>query len=255
MKIDWRGGIGYGDFLTGLAYAHNCKLKYKTDIKFVLHWNHSKNYKPSTQDPETIIERCNYIGSLFPNDISILHKTDSLVPYRYINNLHENNPVHGMYNLNLSSTIYKNVIVTWRSSSNLTPVGKSKDPLTDIEWEYLYDWLRDLGYEIVEVTYRTPIKEVVDICKKCVGGIGYDGMIHQIFKLIQKPVILFCERHKLNKLLLPWAEMHYGIETFDDKSLFEKSANSLEIYQQTYLNFLKEYKDFTTHPLYNIPQN
>lgn len=254
MKIEWRGGIGYGDFVTGLAYAHNCAIKYNTDIEFIIHWNHSKDFKPSSADPETIISRCKYVYELFGTDnVTLTQIVNSKPDFRFINQFHEFNPLHGLYNLPLSCS-NTNTVVMWTSLSNINPVSKFKDPLNKHHWQIVKEILQDEGYEVKEVSYRTPIKEVVELCSNCVGGVGYDGSIHQIFKIIQKPVILFCERTELNKLLLPWATQYKNLEEFFlDESLFSKSAVELEKYQILYKDWIAEKKDYTKEKLFNIP--
>ena len=255
MNIEWRGGIGYGDFVTGLGYAHNCALKYETDIDFKIHWNHSKDYKPNPIDPETIIERCQYIYSLFQSEkVKLIQQTNSFPNFRFINQFHEFEPVHGMYNLSFKESLTENYVVMWNSLTNTTPVKKFKDPLTKKEWKMTKDIIKDFGYNVVEVDYRTPVVEVIDLCKNSVGGVGYDGSIHQIFKLIQKPVILFCERTSLNELLLPWATQYKTFaDFFSQDVLFDKSQQDLFKWQLQYKNWIAYKKDFTTEELYNIP--
>ena len=45
LDIEWKTGVGYGDFVTGLGYAHTTCLKYQTPVNINFHWNHSKDFK------------------------------------------------------------------------------------------------------------------------------------------------------------------------------------------------------------------
>lgn len=254
MLIEWRGGIGYGDFVTGLGYAHNCALKYQTNIDFKIHWDHDTEYKPNKNDPETILERCQYIYNLFDNNrVSLSQITNSKPSFRFINQFHEFNPLHGMHQLPLPVNQEKYVVM-WSSITNTTPVAKFKDPLTKKEWKMTKDIIKDFEYNVVEVDYRTPVTEVITLCKNAVGGVGYDGSIHQIFKLIQKPVILFCERTSLNELLLPWATQYKTFaDFFSQDVLFDKSQQDLFKWQLQYKDWINDKKDFTKEKLYNIP--
>lgn len=254
MKIEWRGGIGYGDFVTGLGYASNCTIKYNVDVDFIIHWDHNETYKPNPNDPETILERCQYVYELFCNKrMSLTQITNSKPNFRFINQFHEFDPVHGMYNLPLEHK-NKKYIVMWTSLNNTVPVKKFKDPLSKNDWLMVKDIVKDFGYDVIDIDYRTPIADVIDLCQNSAGGIGYDGSIHQIFKLIQKPIILFCERTELNKLLLPWATQYKNFEKFfHQDSLFEESKNNLIIWQEKHKQWLEKKIDYKTEYLYNIP--
>ena len=192
FDIQWRAGFGYGDFVSGLGYAHNASIKYNTKVNITFHWEHGSSYRESPQDPETIIERMWYIyGTMEKSEeVKIFVKTSSKPKYRFINHLDEFNPIHGLWNTTLHNT-YTNKVVLWRSKYNTFFPGTDKDPAHD-HWDKIIDWLTYLGYSVSEVTYRTPISDVMKDISECSFGIGYDGMIHQLFKYMWKPLIVLC---------------------------------------------------------------
>lgn len=213
--ITWRGGIGYGDTLNAITYSYSCTIKYNQPVYTNIIWPFPGNYKHSKNDPETVVDRFNYVAStmvqgthqVFFNHAFINKKT----PFRYINNLDEANPLQGVWYHNQTQTTTKKVVL-WSSRHNAEPVDRVKDPSIE-QWDYLIQWLTYIGYGVVEVTYRTPIKEVIQHINECCVGIGYDGMIHQFFKYLWKPIIVVCERFELNWLLVPQAAL---VKSIDD---------------------------------------
>lgn len=252
MKIEWKGGIGYGDFVTGLGYAHNCAVKYDTDIELVIHWPHEKNYYHHPLDPESQLDRCIYIYDLFLKKVKLRHIFNSTPWFRFLNNFHEFNPVHGMFDLSLT-TKKENYVLVWDSQKNSSVVGRHKDPLNKKEWNLVKETIQDYNYDVVEVNYRMPIKEVISLMASCSGGIGYNGCIQQIFKLIHKPVITFSLRPAYNKLVLPWTTHYENVGEFIlADNLFTESSKQLRKYQKIHNEFILDKQDYTKEKLYNI---
>jgi hypothetical protein len=254
FDIQWRSGFGYGDFVTGLGYAHNASVKYQTKVNLVLHWDHELDFKETAEDPETIIERMWYIYDTMvqsPN-VNIDVRVNSKPSYRFINNLDEFNPVHGLWNTSLPLS-YTNAVVLWRSKYNTYFPGIQKDPAHD-KWDDVIDWLISLGYDVHEVTYRTPVSEVIDKISKCAFGLGYDGMVHQLFKYMWKPLIVICERHKLNNLLIPQASLEKDVGGLVKRGLdfyINQSYNNINKFKRQHQKYLNETINPFTHPLYN----
>jgi len=255
LKIEWRSGFGYGDFVTGLGYAHNASIKYNTEVDINFHWNHDLDHRESKEDPETIVERMLYVYSTMvqDNNVHVNYTMNSKPEFRFINNVDEMNPLHGLWYTNLDTCNNKSVVM-WRSKFNTYFPGEVKDPIYD-RWDQVVQWLTDQGYTVHEVTYRTPVKEVIDKIKDCEFGIGYDGMVHQLFKYLWKPLIVVCERHQLNKLLVPQATL-----IRDEQSLYQKgieffvsdSKRNIEYFRDQLNKWVHLKQDIKNHPLYNV---
>lgn len=255
LKIEWRSGFGYGDFVTGLGYAHNASIKYDTEVNINFHWNHDLDYLESKDDPETIIERMYYVyGTMVPKtNVHVTHTPNSHPKYRFINNVDESNPLHGLWHTNLKLTTNKSVVL-WRSKFNTFFPGKAKDPIYN-RWDYVVKWLTDQGYDVQEVTYRTPIKEVIEKIRTCEFGIGYDGMIHQLFKYMWKPLIVICERHQLNKLLIPQALLikdEQSLYVNGIQSCVNQSNKKIAFYKNELNKWVHLKEDIKRHNLYNV---
>lgn len=245
--LKWRGGIGYGDTLNAITYSHSCTVRYNQPVYTTIHWPFPCNYKHSAQDPETVVDRFSYVANtmasgrynVFFNHV-FLNKTP---PFRYINNPDYDNPLHGVWYHNQQQSVTKKIVV-WSSRHNVESVGHFKDPSIEL-WDQLIDWLTNQGYQVVEVTYRTPIEEVIQHINECCVGIGYDGMIHQLFKYLWKPIIVVCERFELNQLLVPQAALvgsideiyNYGLDVLSKQSEINmrrvKKAHQRYLYANT----------------------
>ena len=255
LKIEWRSGFGYGDFVTGLGYAHNASIKYDTDVNINFHWKHDLDFKESPDDPETIIERMYYVYStMLPrNNVTVTHTTNSNPKYRFINNVDEFNPLHGLWHPNVKITNSKSVVL-WRSKYNLSFPGLDKDPIHD-RWDNVIRWLEQQNYKVHEVTYRTPIKEVIEKISSCEFGIGYSGMVHQLFKYMWKPLIVISNRHQFNKLTIPQATLlkdelelyRGGIDTHANQS-----RTKADLLRNKVIEWVQIKQDIRSHPLYNV---
>lgn len=257
FNVHWRSGFGYGDFITGLGYSHVASLKYLMPVDISFHWDHDIFYKTSSEDPETIIDRFNFIYSTMKQSslVKVKAETCSKFSARFINELDEFNPVHGLWYSNLPLS-YTRTVVLWRSKFNTYFPGIDKDPIFD-KWDYLIDYLEKKNFTIKEVTYRTPIIEVMNLISSCAFGVGYDGMVHQIFKYMWKPLLVFCNRSSLNNLLIPQAAQEKSYERFIQKGIdhyLDKSFQNIEKYRKLLDIYIHEKQDPTKHRLFNTAQ-
>lgn len=257
LEIEWRSQEGYGDFITGMCYAHSSVIKYQRPVKINFHWPNPKDFLLSDEDKESINYRFNVIlDYLRPVDgLTITHTYSSIPEYRFINELEEFNPIHGLWYPKHELITEPGLIVHWSSRHNLTFPGYHKDPLYDY-WEEIVDDLRKIGYNVVEVTYRTPIKEVMDLMCRCEFGLGYEGMIHQLFKFLWKPTVIASKRVSLTRLLQaqgciishPSQLLGQDIMPYVNES--KQRIKRLLVRHEQYLN---NKQDPTLHPLYNKP--
>lgn len=259
MLIEWKGGIGYGDFVTGLCYAHSWRIKSKESVEFVIHWKANKGFLYNKNDPETILERFEYIKSiLVPVDnLNITHKFNSAPEYRFINQFDEFNPLHGIWYNSLKKTQEKsNKVVVWTTKNNTEFPGIRKDPVNRY-WETIIKILKFDGYDVIEVDYRTPIKELINHIKTCSFGVGYKGMAYQLFKIMWKPLIVFTTIKNMTQIAIPWAYILDSPEKFinsDYTKFIKKSFDDMLMIEREHKIYLTEYVDVKKHELYNKQQ-
>jgi hypothetical protein len=257
FNIEWRSNIGYGDFITGLGYAHSATLKYQRPVHINFHWPHAKDIKQREDEPETLYERFNHILDYMKpvDNLTISHTWDSVPEWRFINELEEFNPLHGLWYPKQEPPVEKGLVVHWSSRHNLKFPGYHKDPVYD-HWPAVVDKIKSLGYNVVEVTYRTPIIEVMDLMYRCEFGIGYEGMIHQLFKFLWKPTIIASQRYDLTRLLAIQATIVSRPEHLLDGSIIGLVNNSKRRIQKVladHKKYMQDIQDPTKHRLYDKP--
>ena len=257
LDIEWRAGIGYGDFVTGLGYAYTSSQKYNTPVSITFYWDHSEDYLFSTEDNETIVNRCRYIESIMqPNPlVEVHHKYDTRLLYRFKNQLDEFNPLHGLWYSTLKREP-SNIVVVWTSRNNISFPGYDKDPAYDM-WDGIIEVVRSFGYDVREITYRTPVAEAMDLIRKCKFGIGYDGLAHQLFKFMWKPLIVCCKRTQLNRLLVPQASLVSDpFKLLNESFLKERVKESIlrvNITHKEHQQYIQTKQNYYEHRLFNTP--
>lgn len=254
--IEWRTGVGYGDFVTGLGYARNCTIRYQRPVTINFHWSHSKDFLFHKSDPETIINRCDYVNSVMlpVTNLHVVHTFSSFPKFRFINQLEEFNPLHGLSYASTNPTI-EPLVVLWTTEHNVSFPGSYKDPVHP-KWNLVKQHLLQSGFAVEEVTYRSPISTVVNLINRCCFGVGYDGLIHQMFKFMWKPLLVFCKRVELNTLLVPQAVIETTVENFINTPVndyIEKSKERMNKINRQYNQYLCERINPNEHPLYNTP--
>lgn len=258
FKISWRANEGYGDFITGLGYAHSSVIKYNMPVEITFHWPNSRSFKFGEHDVESNYERfCAILDYLKPvNDLTINHEFESIPEYRFINELEEFNPLHGLWYPKKEIAVEKGLVVVWTSKQNTYFPGYHKDPAYD-QWDEILDGLKTDGYRYEIVTYQTPIKTVLDLISRCEFGIGYEGMIHQLFKFSWRPSIVFSQRTKLSELLTPQA-ITLGNPNhliYNSPDIYVQQCKSLiKHLKKKHTEYVYDTQDPTKHKLFNIRQ-
>lgn len=255
FDIHWRAKIGYGDFITGIGYAHSSTIKYNRPVHITFHWPHGRDEKHSDLDPETMYERFNHIlGYMRPVEgLTISHEWNSVPNFRFYNELEEFNPLHGLWYPKVEPIVEKGLVVHWSSRHNIVFPGYHKDPIYD-HWPVVVDRLTDMGYNVKEITYRTPIVEAMDLINRCEFGIGYEGMIHQLFKFMWKPLVVASERLWLTRLLAIQAHIVSKPKQLvegDILKLVDISRNRIKRVLVDHNTYVNDIQDPTKHKFYN----
>jgi|688.fasta_scaffold01135_42 hypothetical protein len=253
FEVKWGTGVGYGDFVTGLGYAHGSAIKYETPVHIEFHWNHSKEHMFSPLDPETIVERCDYIYSIMSKlpQVSVSHQFNANPNFRFYNQLDEFNPMHGLWYTDMPDQTKKKHVAIWTTDFNISFPGHWKDPVNK-RWNDIRAKLSD--YVVEEITYRTPVKEAIEIINKCEFGIGYDGLAHQLFKFMWKPLFVFCDRKWLNNILVPQAILLSNADEFIDNrvdTLLVDAKAKVDLIRLKHQKYLSEKMKADEHPLFN----
>ena len=223
IKVEWRGTFGMGDCMMALNVCHLHAWNRDRKINLEMHWEHEEDYYHHFEEEETLVERMEYIHNFYLHKerVRITHKYNQKEGSKYFYTFKDRNlkaknrylfednyfddksgPIaqnSWLFNPKLinqdmfikSKIVSKkycgNTIVIWRPLFNAEPPRTWKRLLTNDDWRVIIAILRRRGLNIVELTYRTPIREVLFHIATCKIVLCYDGMWHYISKNLNVP--------------------------------------------------------------------
>jgi len=270
-------------------WALNSCHKYAADhnirkINLELHWEHGEDYLHHFEDPETIIERCNYIHNFYHQQerVEIHHIFNANGRYRdwkYADDVVNENGVNrvkavnahaqknrfwfqsGYYNDDRGSPAPNNDwifrqdafqeydpkrIVYWRPTWNAEKPRTWKRLFENDDWEQLIIHFKAMGFDMHELSYRTPASEAMYLISTARMVICYDGIWHYVAKNFARPLAVISgegvtKYHTPNALRLN-PETHY-----DDRNVWWWIEHTSDLLGHTknkavdYENRMKQY--------------
>lgn len=199
---------GVGDLMLAMNIAYMRSMYLQRTVTLDLHWYHDKNFLYHFEDPETIIERAEYIRKFYSEDFvdvrihNIFNSSDTkLLHDRYVNfdrsyPSGKDNKIKQKIRYNdwyFRKTGLKTIdkkIVIWTQVSNAQEPRPFKRPYDRSEWNDVICIIEMQGYSVVEIDYRTPISEVMYHIGTAEACLCYEGMWHYIAKNFCKPMIV-----------------------------------------------------------------
>jgi len=248
-----KGTPGIGDAMYALNLAHNRSFIFQTKVNLLFRWYHSRSFNYHMEDPETIIQKVNYIQRFYEKeftDVKIDHTFNETSTQLWVERhqgLHrkmlKNNSYSFKYNdWHFADWCRKEVIpkkiVMWNQTGNANPPRGYKRPFDREEWTLAKDLMDMQGWDVVEIDYRTPIREAFWHINTCECTVSYEGMWHYVAKNFQKPMIvltkdIITKHHTPNAMIyqVPKVKEH-KIEyfyRFDKKVQRAKDYNKVEV--------------------------
>jgi len=212
--IHWKMTPGIGDVQWALNTAHRTAHVLGRPVKLTCHWYEDPNKLHHFEDPETIMERLYYLHDYYYNQdwVNVVHQYPG-DPDIY----HQRNTgtFHGTGNAITNSWMFRDDVslpvdekkfVYFSAAHNAEQPRDWKLLIDRYEWDDVVSNLELAGFEPVELTYRTPISEVMYHINTCRFVICYDGMWHYIAKNFWKPLIVV-SRSAITKFNTPHALM------------------------------------------------
>lgn len=208
-SLDWKGTPGVGDILFGLNSAHMCvhlvrKKRPVEQMTLNVHWTHDRDFLYHFEDPETIIERCDYLHNFYydKDSVKINHifnsNDEGIMKLRHRGFQRASGPLKVLDgipswiyrpSLWLNKPVDEKKVVFWRPLFNAEPPQGWKRQFSTKDWEKTIDILESKGFRMQELTYRTPVSEALYHIRTCRFCIFYDGMWQYIARNMCKPVI------------------------------------------------------------------
>ena len=208
--INWKTTPGVGDFMMGLNVAYGRWGRKRRPVTINFHWYHDKDHYHHCEDSETILERFDYIHSFYyqTGAVKIEHTFNSTNPLEFrFDWTKDGKPLEmdlwNEYKFQRLNTwpfdpkhrlpTDKKKVVLWRAMMNAEQPRLWKRRISNDGWQIIIDHLKELGYNVVELEYKTPISEVTYHINTCLFTISYDGMWHYIAKNFHKPMIVLSD--------------------------------------------------------------
>jgi hypothetical protein len=207
--IQWKGTPGVGDFMSGLNVAHVNAFLLNKPVTLNMHWFWKVKEPYHFEDPELTIERLEYIHNFYKDQhmVKVNHIFDSTDSKVYVNitrggterlmrsgtfaRFQVNNWWHFREDAKLDPLpTDQNKVVFWRDTFNADIVRPWKRLINHSEWDRMMANFQVNGYEPVELTYRTPVREAMYHINTCQFCVCYDGLWHYIAKNFHKPLIV-----------------------------------------------------------------
>jgi hypothetical protein len=224
--VTWRGTPGVGDFMWALNSCHKYAADHNVSkINLEFHWEHGPDYLHHFEDPETIIERCNYIHNFYHQQerVQIHHCFEANGRYRdwkfnddVVLESNGERRIAAIQNEKarfwFESGIYTdekdgiapdnnwifrkdafqdynpNRIVFWRPTWNAEKPRTWKRIFTNEDWEMLLAHFKAMGFEMHEISYRTPASEAMYLISTSRMVLCYDGIWHYVAKNFARPM-------------------------------------------------------------------
>lgn len=225
IKVEWRGTWGVGDFMMALNCVHLHAWRTGKKINLEMHWSHSEDYLHHFEEEETIIERMEYIHNFYlhKDSVRVTHKYNQREGTKYFygegpatekphknrftfsDNSHSDaagSPIPendwlfspSMICNSLHEKLYNRMkVVIWRPLFNAEVPRTWKRLLTNDDWDVIITKLRQAGLHVVELTYRTPVREAMFHIATSRMTLSYCGMWHYIAKNSLKPMAVVSE--------------------------------------------------------------
>jgi hypothetical protein len=197
--LNWGMTPGMGDVMLAMNCAHRWSYENKQPLILNLHWFHGKDHLHHPEDPETIVERADYILGLYlKTDIQVNHIFNSdqhhlketFKRYDWLDPRSDKHTNNWVFDKSVNLPVNENKVVIWRPIFNAEVPRLWKRRVENIYWDELIKFLKTIDYNVVELCYRTPIREATYHINTCNFIICYDGMWHYIAKNFLKPMIV-----------------------------------------------------------------
>ena len=248
LTCNWRGKVGYGDIVSPICYAHNVANKLDTHVKLVFHWNHSSSHKICVDDPETLMERASFIfDHCIKSNVSLEHRYHSALPIHH-DNYDFTDDLHNFWYSDQRHIGHSDIIVVNGTHHNMVTMaeyGKTwKDPIGEQGWAEFVSTLSKT-HHVVDVSYRTPIKELVAVLQRAKVFVGYHGTAAWVAKFVQTPMVVFSNKVGLTQMSFS----HAAVKTAMEPDFIDNIDDYITHSKKRLEGTLSRYRD------YRLPEN
>lgn len=199
--------------MTALNTVHNYSRSKGIPVNLEMHWQHGEEYLYHPGDPETVVERMEWIFTKYGTgggaEVGLSHKFNSDL-FDYSERPNHRHKVRFLFDSEayhpiLDATppnewdfpsrkgirVDEGKLVVWTPHYNREPPRGWKTWFTSDDWgELISDLKGKWGWNVVELTYRTPVRDAFNQIRKARCCVSYDGMWHYVARNLGKPHLI-----------------------------------------------------------------
>lgn len=235
--IVWKAGIGYGDILSPVSFAHNVSKYLGESLVLRFEWETDKDYRydPNGEIEWKTTDYLFYIAEKNGCNVNIEHRfnvNSGLRLFNYNEELLTKDPLHNYWNAapqycnpHLEHNPEKLNIALNTASRNLESPqdyfnGTKQRKFPNVDWKRLHDRLVEAGHNVTLIDYRISLQESLDILKKSDLFIGYHGGLAFLARFCNTPSVIINTLHF--SMLSKWSFRYaHIIEDLDvERNLF-----------------------------------
>ncbi len=246
MNIEWKAKIGYGDFVSPISYAYMQSFRKKKFVTLWFHYKNKANWKYNNKTPWSIFSLANYIhNASIEANVECYHSFDDDYNVDHINYFNGSS-AHNFWLSEYHNRYERNIIVINTTLDNEIPMSvyakdkQWKDELNN-KWPEFIKTIKEKNPNetIVEVSYRSPIREVHDLYARCKLAIGYHGSTMWMGKFLYCPMFIF-SKHIATTKYFPWAYTSDDMKEFFDYPL-DYWIESSKLFQIRFKDIAEDY--------------
>jgi len=265
-EIHWRGHHGVGDFMYGLNIAYYVSNILQEKITLKIFWDYDRRFYWAHDDHETIFERFDYLHKFYLNYQKLV-TVEHVYNYPHVDRDFKGEMVlkirrgypedaqpipkgrsnhlvlakelnHWKFSDWAKKETIKNKVVIWRPFLNANKANRWKLVWTPWEWDLMIEFLEEQGYNIHEIDYRTPVREVMYAISRCEFVLAYDGMWQYVARNLGKPAIILGD-NSIIRTHNPQAVWFYRRDVdMKSKYPFNKLLPFIKNLRKTHLNLV-----------------
>jgi len=180
---------------------------FKKKVTINYYWPNESDWTFHYEDPQTIISQQDYLLSRMHNygynPVEINNHFNcqdwTPIPNKQLHsNIEGDEGYKVLHSINtwlfreefLNVPVHENLVVVWRTKFIDSKYPSFKDSYDSAYWDLIIPILKTLGYNVLEITHRTPISEVFYLISRCKFIVAYNGMYHYIAKNLIKPMVV-----------------------------------------------------------------
>lgn len=252
INLKWYAGIGYGDILLPISYAHNLSYTFGEEVNLRLLHSQSIDYKYNKDCKEFLWAQADYLNSICDKSnitgVNITHKFHDtsrvrwsgyheslLTTARFHNQWYSNKPLMSKSNkIVIGSTVNNKVPLhlyaqgrkTWKSSQNWNALSKDLSRFSET-------------HEIVNIDYTTPISDAIEHLNEASLFIGYHGGMAWLARFCGTPSTILVKNNSLSKSMFSNAILRKSIAISSEdyiSFLIESSSKTSLEYRDNFYN-------------------